>query len=119
MFEYLMPEIFHALAAGNAASAESDRAVTRLQRRLGVALERPWGVSESGYYAFDMHLNYQYRAFGLREVALGGGARESVVAPYASVLAVGVCPDEGGRQRAGHAPLRLDGRAWVFRGRGL
>ena len=93
MFEYLMPEIFMRSRPGTLLY-ETNRAVTRLQRRLGVALERPWGVSESGYYAFDMHLNYQYRAFGLREVALGGGARESVVAPYASVLAVSVCPDK-------------------------
>ena len=93
MFEYLMPEIFMRSRPGTLLQ-QSARAVTRLQRRLGATLERPWGVSESGYYAFDMHLNYQYRAFGLREVALGGGARESVVAPYASVLAAGVCPGE-------------------------
>ena len=25
----------------------------------------PWGVSESGYNTVDVHLNYQYRAFGV------------------------------------------------------
>ena len=91
MFEYLMPELFMRSRPGTLLH-ESNRAVARLQRLLGEARNRPWGVSESGYYAFDMHLNYQYRAFGLREVALGGGARQSVVAPYASLLALCVCP---------------------------
>ncbi len=91
MFEYLMPELFMRSRPGTLLY-ETNHAVARLQRRLGEARQRPWGVSESGYYAFDMHLNYQYRAFGLREVALGGGARQSVVAPYASLLALCVCP---------------------------
>ena len=91
MFEYLMPELFMRSRPGTLLNG-SARAVVRLQRQLGEARDRPWGVSESGYYAFDMHLNYQYRAFGLREVALGGGARQSVVAPYASLLALCVCP---------------------------
>lgn len=91
MFEYLMPEIFMRSRPGTLLS-DTNRAVVRLQRQLGTARQRPWGVSESGYYAFDMHLNYQYRAFGLREVALGGGARQNVVAPYASLLALCVCP---------------------------
>ena len=93
MFEYLMPEIFMRSCAGTLLS-ESNRAVVDLQMRLGAQRGRPWGVSESGYYAFDMYLNYQYRAFGLREVALGGGARSSVVAPYAAVLALSVAPDK-------------------------
>ena len=91
MFEYLMPELFMRSRPGTLLN-ESARAVVRLQRQLGEARQRPWGVSESGYHAFDMHLNYQYRAFGLREVALGGGARQSVVAPYASLLALCICP---------------------------
>ena len=91
MFEYLMPEIFMRSRAGTLL-AQSNRAVVRAHRRLGEARRRPWGVSESGYYAFDMQLNYQYRAFGARELALGGGAKQSVVAPYASLLALCVCP---------------------------
>ena len=83
MFEYLMPEIFMRSRPGTLLS-DTNRAVVRLQRQLGTARQRPWGVSESGYYAFDMHLNYQYRAFGLREVALGGGARQSVCLLYTS-----------------------------------
>ncbi|HIU34675.1 MAG TPA: hypothetical protein IAB02_08935 [Candidatus Pullichristensenella excrementigallinarum] len=91
MFEYLMPEIFTHSCPGTLLG-ESNRTVALLQRRAGEEAHRPWGVSESGYYAFDMRLNYQYRAFGLRSLSLGGGARGGVVAPYASVLALCVCP---------------------------
>ena len=91
MFEYLMPEIFMRSRDGTLLS-ESNRAVAQMQARLGALRGRPWGVSESGYYAFDLHLNYQYRAFGLRELALGGGVRQCVVAPYASVLALATVP---------------------------
>lgn len=91
MFEYLMPEIFMH-APSQSLLGESARAVVRAQRQLGRERQRPWGVSESGYYAFDMHLNYQYRAFGLRMLALGGSTVESVVAPYACVLALPVAP---------------------------
>ena len=31
-------------------------------------------MSESGYYAFDPQLNYQYRAFGLEALAADGCA---------------------------------------------
>ena len=86
MFEYLMPElIMH--APENTLLGQAMRSAVAAQRALGRRRCRPWGVSESGYYAFDMHLNYQYRAFGLRALALGGQAQENVVAPYASVLA--------------------------------
>ena len=91
MFEYLMPEIFMRSRAGTLLG-QTGRAIARVQARLGASRGRPWGVSESGYYAFDMHLNYQYRAFGVRELALCGGVKQSVVAPYASVLALCVCP---------------------------
>ena len=86
MFEYLMPELFMH-APENALLGQAMRTAIAAQQALGRQKQRPWGVSESGYYAFDMHLNYQYRAFGLRGLALGGQAQENVVAPYASVLA--------------------------------
>ena len=90
MFEYLMPELLmrtpvHSLLGG------AERAAISAQQALGRAKGRPWGVSESGYYAFDLHLNYQYRAFGLKALSLGG-VPEDVVAPYASLLALFAAP---------------------------
>jgi cyclic beta-1,2-glucan synthetase len=54
----------------------------------------PWGVSECGYNAFDLNLNYQYRAFGVPGLGLKRGlAEDLVIAPYASALALMVSPD--------------------------
>ena len=53
----------------------------------------PWGMSESGYNTVDVHLNYQYRAFGVPGLGLKRGlAEDLVVAPYASALALMVAP---------------------------
>ena len=55
----------------------------------------PWGISESGYNAIDIHLNYQYRAFGVPGLGLKRGLSEDlVIAPYASALALMVAPEE-------------------------
>jgi hypothetical protein len=55
----------------------------------------PWGSSESGYNAIDVHLNYQYRAFGVPGLGLKRGlAEDLVIAPYASALALMIAPEE-------------------------
>ncbi len=87
MFEYLMPLIL-LRAPADSLIGRTERAVVRAQRTLGA----PWGVSESGYNAFDLLMNYQYRAFGLPSLSLRGTAFERVVAPYASMLALPVDP---------------------------
>lgn len=87
MFEYLMPELL-LMSLPNTLAGQSRRGAVACQMAWGRRLERPWGVSESGYYAFDLHLNYQYRAFGLRDLAMSGNAVQDVVAPYAAALAL-------------------------------
>jgi hypothetical protein len=58
----------------------------------------PWGISESGYNTVDVHLNYQYRAFGVPGLGLKRGlADDLVIAPYASALALMVAPEEACR----------------------
>ncbi len=86
-FEYLMPMLFMRAPKGSLLY-ETERAVVAAQASLGT----PWGVSESGYNAFDLLMNYQYRAFGLPSLSLRGTAFERVIAPYASVLALPVDP---------------------------
>src|SRR5206468_406184 len=50
---------------------------------------------ESGYNTIDVHLNYQYRAFGVPGLGLKRGlADDVVIAPYASALALMVAPEE-------------------------
>ncbi|MDP1757417.1 MAG: glucoamylase family protein, partial [Pseudohongiella sp.] len=53
------------------------------------------GVSESGYSTVDASLNYQYHAFGVPGLGLKRGlAEDSVVAPYASAMALMIAPLE-------------------------
>lgn len=50
-----------------------------------------WGRSESGYFAFDADMNYQYRAFGCRRLALAPEEEpQQVFAPYGLFLALAV-----------------------------
>ncbi len=49
----------------------------------------PFGISESGYYAFDYQMNYQYRAFGVPGLGFKRGLEQDlVIAPYATIMAL-------------------------------
>ena len=93
MFEYLMPQLVmptyeHTLLDQTAKAAVARQIEYALQRGL------PWGMSESGYNTVDLHLNYQYRAFGVPGLGLKRGlAEDQVIAPYASALALMVAPE--------------------------
>ncbi|RIK54284.1 MAG: hypothetical protein DCC57_07000, partial [Chloroflexi bacterium] len=93
MFEYLMPLLLARSYPGTLLHESCVAAVAR-QRRHGQEHHVPWGVSESGFYQFDSALNYQYRAFGVPGLGLKRGLDEDlVIAPYASLLAVGLAPE--------------------------
>jgi len=83
VFEYLMPRLLLPTAHGTMMD-QTLRAVIQAQRRNGV--EGMFGISESGWWGFDAQLNYQYRAFGLPETALGPCSPHPVIAPYAAAL---------------------------------
>ncbi len=89
MFEYLMPELLLRAPAHSLLGATNAAAV---KAQIAAGDDRIWGVSESGYNAFDLQMNYQYKAFGLPQMSLRGDAFEPVYAPYASVLALSVSP---------------------------
>ena len=94
MFEYLMPLLVMPDFAHTLLN-QTCKAVVARQIEYGKARGTPWGVSESGFYAVDKHLNYQYRAFGVPGLGLKRGlAEDLVVAPYASALALMVAPQE-------------------------
>ena len=92
MFEYLMPALFTKNYAGTFLS-DSCYAALEAQISYGQEKQVPWGISESGYFAFDVNLNYQYRAFGVPDLGykrdLPG---ELVVAPYASLMGLSLQP---------------------------
>ena len=94
MFEYLMPLLVMPTYDNTLLDQTCKAAVAR-QIEYGKQCGIPWGMSESGYNTVDVHLNYQYRAFGAPGLGLKRGlADDLVVAPYASVLALMVAPEE-------------------------
>jgi cyclic beta-1,2-glucan synthetase len=95
MFEYLMPRLLLPAYRGTLI-AESDRAAVDRQVEYGQQRHVPWGISESGFYAFDAAQDYQYQSFGVPGLGLKRGlSRDLVVAPYATLLALLVRPHEG------------------------
>jgi len=92
MFEYLMPPLFLQSYPGTLLADSTEGAVLH-QIAYGKAKNVPWGISESGFYHFDANQNYQYRAFGVPGLGLKRGAGDDlVIAPYASLMAVGYDP---------------------------
>jgi cellobiose phosphorylase len=93
MFEYLMPLLVMPIYE-NTLLDQTCRAAVDRQIEYGKQRGVPWGVSESGYNMVDVHLNYQYRAFGVPGLGLMRGlAEDLVIAPYASALALMVAPE--------------------------
>ena len=90
MFEFFMPELL-------LASKEGSMCYEALKYAFHCQKHRhtPFGISESGYYAFDSELNYQYKAHGVQKTALKGGMnKECVVSPYSSYLTLSLEPLE-------------------------
>jgi len=94
MFEYLMPSLVMPNYE-NTLLDHTFKAAVKKQIDYGAQRGVPWGISESGYYAFDARLNYQYRAFGVPGLGLKRGLGDDlVIAPYASMLALMILPRE-------------------------
>ena len=88
MFEYIMPWIFMRTYQ-NTIWESTYGAVVRRQIEYAHQRGVPFGISESGYYAFDHQMNYQYRAFGVPGLGFKRGLEQDlVVAPYATILAL-------------------------------
>lgn len=93
MFEYLMPLLVMP-SYDNTLLDQTCKAAVARQIEYGKQRGVPWGISESGYNIVDVHLNYQYRAFGVPGLGLKRGlAEDLVIAPYASVMALMVAPE--------------------------
>lgn len=92
MFEYFMPLLVMRNFEGSLLDA-TYTFVVKAQKRYGRQQNIPWGISESAFYAFDIDLNYQYKAFGVPDLGFKRGlGNELVVAPYASVLCLTTDP---------------------------
>ena len=107
MFEYLMPQLLLPLTRG---TLLGEGCLNAVRAQMAYRPDRPFGISESGYYAFDPDLNYQYKAFGLPLLALSGETAGSVTAPYASILALPFFP-----RAAAENLLRMQRLGWQDR----
>ena len=94
MFEYLMPLLVMP-EYENTLLHQTNQAMVQRQIEYGSQRNVSWGISESGYNMVDAHLNYQYRAFGVPGLGLKRGLGEDlVIAPYASVMALMIAPEQ-------------------------
>ncbi len=94
MFEYLMPLLFQH-SYGNSLLDKSVREAVAVQIAYGRIHHVPWGISESAFADLDLNKTYQYKAFGVPALGLKRGLEaQLVVAPYATLLALSLAPNE-------------------------
>ncbi len=113
MFEYFMPYLVLPSYEGSL-GYEALRFCTYCQRRRtkGVA---PWGISESGFYAFDPQLNYQYKAHGVQKLGLKRGMdSELVVSPYSTYLTLPFEPQKALRNLQRLGEMDITGRYGMY-----
>ncbi len=94
MFEYLLPNVFMRSQEHTLLAQSTERAV-EAQIDYGQKCGTPWGISESGFAQLDAQNTYQYRSFGVPGLGIKRGLEDDlVIAPYASILAVGLRPHD-------------------------
>lgn len=91
MFEYFMPALLMPAYPGTLLG-ETAQGVVAAQKSFAKKL--PFGISESGYYAFDRDLYYQYKAFGVPKLGLSSSLGQKVIAPYATFLMMRAAPED-------------------------
>ena len=78
MFEYLMPLLVMRSFPFTLLD-QTYRGAVRRQIAYGAERGVPWGMSESAYNVRDRHQTYQYRAFGVPDLALKRGLGRDLV----------------------------------------
>ncbi len=92
MFEYLMPLLVMRRYTTTLLD-QTYEAVIKRQIEYGRQNKVPWGVSEAGYNARDLQLNFQYGPFGVPGLGLKRGLSDDlVVSPYSTMLAAMIDP---------------------------
>ncbi|GHD11235.1 GH36-type glycosyl hydrolase domain-containing protein [Tianweitania populi] len=94
MFEYLMPPLVMKEPQGGLLN-QTNNLIIRRQISYARSKGIPWGISEAAFNARDREMTYQYTNFGVPGLGLKRGlANNTVIAPYASVLASQFMPHE-------------------------
>ena len=114
MFEYFMPHLLLPCEP-NSFLYETLSFCVYAQKRQGSRTKTPWGISESGFYAFDPGMNYQYKAHGVQALGLKWGLdSELVVSPYSSFLALLLAPRSALRNLRRLRDMGLEGRYGLY-----
>jgi len=109
MFEYLMPLLYTEAFENSLLARACDEAV-QVQKSYASEQNLPWGISECAYSALDAGRIYQYRAFGVPGLALNPNVDPGpVVAPYATVMALMVSPEDALRNLSHLTAIGLSG----------
>ncbi|MCH5164170.1 MAG: hypothetical protein J1F36_04060 [Clostridiales bacterium] len=93
-FEYMMSALYFKYCKGGLLHSSAKvvlKANKLYAKRSGLPF---WGTSESQYNAVDGSGNYQYKAFGVPNIALSNEKRKAVASPYASMLFLPFFPRE-------------------------
>jgi len=93
MFEYLMPQLWMR-SYPETMLENSKEASVFAQQMYADDKGIPWGISECAFAKVEDNGAYGYRAFGVPQLALQQDEERLVVAPYATMLAVGIDPPE-------------------------
>lgn len=94
MFEYYMPQLFLPALEGSL-EYESLKFAFTCQHKRAELWRVPWGISESGFFAFDNELNYLYKAHGVQKIGLKRGLDDDIViSPYSSFLLLKFEPEK-------------------------
>jgi cyclic beta-1,2-glucan synthetase len=114
MFEYFMPHLFIPVYSGTLVS-EALRFCLWCQKERTRKSGLPYGVSESGFYAFDPQLNYQYKAHGVQKLGIKRMLNaDLVVSPYSTFLTLPFDRSAAMKNLAALEKLQIVGRCGFY-----
>lgn len=114
MFEYYMPHLLLPLYDGTLGK-EAMRFCAYCQKRRVRGKDIPWGISESGFYAFDPQLNYQYKAHGVQKLGLKRGLNDDlVISPYSTFLLLPFEPEAALKNLDELENMQMTGRCGFY-----
>lgn len=114
MFEYYMPHLLLP-AYENTLLSEALQFCLHCHQERVRGRGIPWGISESGFYAFDPALNYQYEAHGVQKLGLKQGLdSDLVISPYSTFLTLPFAPREAYRNLKEIEELEMTGRCGFY-----
>lgn len=107
VFEYMMSSIYFDYVSG---SFLNQSAKSVMRAHIANKIEGAWGMSESQYLHTDQNGFYDYKAFGVEQIALSREINRKVLTPYASILFLPYFPSAVEKNIYALEKLRLIGK---------